>query len=727
MSSESDGEGYTKVYSGTDYECDGDYSDDDVDQCTGEGDNLPERCVYAVRRGASAKNCIFLYWDDCAAQIENCEEAEYEIFTLFEDASLYLTSQAYGNLEKAKRRRRKRKSEDDDDNRKTNSEELLERKLPPKFDKRQQRWDTMFAALKEYREAHGHTLVPSGSKGECTKKLSSWVQNQRRLYKAFQNGKTSSLTKDKVSQLTALGFVFTNTSEARKSVLAASDADISISPCIPSGRREEKWEAMYAELEEYKDKNGHCLVPQSRDKTASPDEISCSDSHSTRLSRWVHTQRVAYNRMEQGLKTTMTKERLARLVELGFVFKNVKAARRDCDGQSKTKWDERFEELRAFSEKNGHINLSMKNPDLLQLYRWTAAQRQHYKLLKEGKPNSLTAERLMKLNEISFSLTAKRGRKKATKPESNAATKLVGKKKKEDFGGRSWDEWFMDLCEYSRLNGTTKVPTVPYTKLGGWIKKQRREYKKIKDNKPSLLTTGQIARLASIGFDFPLKEHMKWEDRFKELEEFKETHGHCLVPRSHSDLGQWVQKVARNMALPPEHEQKLSDLGFVWQVIKTPNRSGETKSWQERFEDLLKFKEINGHTIVPQHYPGLGMWVHAQRVSYKRMKQGRKSIMNTEKALKLTQAGFVFVVKARRNRPENAGTYEEAQLERAAARAASVERRASGLGNEGGESDLEEHTQDMEVTNARFGLQRNELLSRRSKFVLPISHTPRYY
>mmetsp|Transcript_4544 Transcript_4544/g.12693 ORF Transcript_4544/g.12693 Transcript_4544/m.12693 type:complete len:122 (-) Transcript_4544:746-1111(-) len=121
------------------------------------------------------------------------------------------------------------------------------------------------------------------------------------------------------------------------------------------------------------------------------------------------------------------------------------------------------------------------------------------------------------------------------------------------------------------------------------------------------------------------------------------------------------------------------------------------------------------------------MWVHAQRVSYKRMKQGRKSIMNTEKALKLTQAGFVFVVKARRNRPENAGTYEEAQLERAAARAASVERRASGLGNEGGESDLEEHTQDMEVTNARFGLQRNELLSRRSKFVLPISHTPRYY
>mmetsp|Transcript_4545 Transcript_4545/g.12699 ORF Transcript_4545/g.12699 Transcript_4545/m.12699 type:complete len:126 (-) Transcript_4545:746-1123(-) len=119
--------------------------------------------------------------------------------------------------------------------------------------------------------------------------------------------------------------------------------------------------------------------------------------------------------------------------------------------------------------------------------------------------------------------------------------------------------------------------------------------------------------------------------------------------------------------------------------------------------------------------------VHAQRVSYKRMKQGRKSIMNTEKALKLTQAGFVFVVKARRNRPENAGTYEEAQLERAAARAASVERRASGLGNEGGESDLEEHTQDMEVTNARFGLQRNELLSRRSKFVLPISHTPRYY
>mmetsp|Transcript_4547 Transcript_4547/g.12708 ORF Transcript_4547/g.12708 Transcript_4547/m.12708 type:complete len:121 (-) Transcript_4547:1344-1706(-) len=58
-----------------------------------------------------------------------------------------------------------------------------------------------------------------------------------------------------------------------------------------------------------------------------------------------------------------------------------------------------------------------------------------------------------------------------------------------------------------------------------------------------------------------------------------------------------LTKGGKKYGLPPEHEQKLSDLGFVWQVIKTPNRSGETKSWQERFEDLLKFKEINGHTV----------------------------------------------------------------------------------------------------------------------------------
>ena len=46
--------------------------------------------------------------------------------------------------------------------------------------------------------------------------------------------------------------------------------------------------------------------------------------------------------------------------------------------------------------------------------------------------------------------------------------------------------------------------------------------------------------------------------------------------------------------------------------------------------------------IVLQHYPGLGYWVHAQRNQYRLLKQGKKSPMTHEKALRLADIGFVF-------------------------------------------------------------------------------------
>ena len=39
------------------------------------------------------------------------------------------------------------------------------------------------------------------------------------------------------------------------------------------------------------------------------------------------------------------------------------------------------------------------------------------------------------------------------------------------------------------------------------------------------------------------------------------------------------------------------------------------KQWDQMFERLLKFKEENGHCLVPKRYPvdqRLGTWVHTQ-------------------------------------------------------------------------------------------------------------------
>ena len=45
------------------------------------------------------------------------------------------------------------------------------------------------------------------------------------------------------------------------------------------------------------------------------------------------------------------------------------------------------------------------------------------------------------------------------------------------------------------------------------------------------------------------------------------------------------------------------------------------------FHRLLKFKDENGHCIVPKRYPPdmkLGTWVHTQRIQYRKLMNGAK-------------------------------------------------------------------------------------------------------
>ena len=90
----------------------------------------------------------------------------------------------------------------------------------------------------------------------------------------------------------------------------------------------------------------------------------------------------------------------------------------------------------------------------------------------------------------------------------------------------------------------------------------------------------------------------------------------------------------------------LSGWGFKWDSgVKRPTKKTKSLSWDERFQQLIQYKAENGHTIVPQLYPELGMWVHRQRRDYKKMIAGRKNYMTPEKIAKLESIGFVFHAK----------------------------------------------------------------------------------
>mmetsp|Transcript_12495 Transcript_12495/g.18341 ORF Transcript_12495/g.18341 Transcript_12495/m.18341 type:complete len:321 (-) Transcript_12495:72-1034(-) len=68
-------------------------------------------------------------------------------------------------------------------------------------------------------------------------------------------------------------------------------------------------------------------------------------------------------------------------------------------------------------------------------------------------------------------------------------------------------------------------------------------------------------------------------------------------------------------------------------------------TWQDHFEDLLKFKAENGHCLVPHTFPekpSLARWVKRQRYQYKLMQLGKSSSMSSRRINTLENIGFVW-------------------------------------------------------------------------------------
>lgn len=62
-------------------------------------------------------------------------------------------------------------------------------------------------------------------------------------------------------------------------------------------------------------------------------------------------------------------------------------------------------------------------------------------------------------------------------------------------------------------------------------------------------------------------------------------------------------------------------------------------------DGLKKFRDEHGDCLVPlgnPNYPKLGLWIKEQRRHYTLLKQGKKSHMTEERALKLDQIGFCW-------------------------------------------------------------------------------------
>jgi len=294
------------------------------------------------------------------------------------------------------------------------------------------------------------------------------------------------------------------------------------------------------------------------------------------LAKWVSLQRSGFD--------SLPFERLEQLYRFGFDFGADRA------------WLSRFLELLEFKRVHGHSNVPARWPANPQLGGWLSSQR------------------------------------------SRRATMPVARRKLFDRLGldwsplaSTWNRRYGDLLAFKTEHGHCNVPSEwsQNPTLALWVGNQR--------HRKHLLTPLQKRLLNRLAFDWSPAETL-WKTHLKELNGFRELHGHCNVPPKWSGnpaLGSWVAELRQRGedAVSARWRRSLIALEFEW----SPSRA---QWWETRFSELQAFKDQFGHCRVPKDWapnPSLGSWVSTQRM--------QRESLSTERRQRLAGLGFVWQAK----------------------------------------------------------------------------------
>jgi len=173
-------------------------------------------------------------------------------------------------------------------------------------------------------------------------------------------------------------------------------------------------------------------------------------------------------------------------------------------------------------------------------------------------------------------------------------------KRFKTFHNEKWNENLEALREFKKKYGHCLVPhTFPENQhLARWVKRQRRQYKLMKDgNASSTMTPQRVEILNGEGFIWDSHE-IVWRERYEQLKDYKREHGHCRVPsycKENPQLASWVKCQRRQYKLfwegkrssmSVERTQMLENVGFTWEV------RNELKSKKKNDESYKKLAEV---------------------------------------------------------------------------------------------------------------------------------------
>ena len=357
---------------------------------------------------------------------------------------------------------------------------------------------------------------------------------------------------------------------------------------------EARWNDRYQELESYFEIHGHSDVPRNYEENPS-------------LANWVAIQRSCYK------KKTLKQQRIDLLNKLNFTW--------SING-GEDSWNQQFQELINYNEKNGHTNVPSTCKEYPLLSLWVRAQRQCF------KQNKLEQKKIDRLNSVGFQFELRKEVKRT---------------------GLSWNDYFLELKKFEEAYGHT-FPSSDYLVKGTvfreWVSHQRIYYRMGK------LTEDQMKKLDGLNVMEVSRDDFDWESRYKELVKFKELNGHCRVPlkmegkrlkyfkEQRLSFGKWVAKqrtLYKKGELSQERIEKLNAINFNW-------KSHRDESWDKKFQELMAYKEeygtVNFVTWNKQHqFYSLSLWAVSQRNCY------RNHEISKDKVAELEGVGFEWDIK----------------------------------------------------------------------------------
>ncbi len=351
------------------------------------------------------------------------------------------------------------------------------------------------------------------------------------------------------------------------------------------------WDDYYEELKAYVAEKGNAKVP-----------CGYVTADGLQLGKWLQRQKGFFR------AGRMAADRKALLLELCGTM----------EYDNKLQFNHWMDLLRQYKEEHGDV--LVKCPYITgngeRLGEWCSNMKTRY---REG---TLSEEVIRRLEDIGFCWSTKQ---------------------------KNWETGYEHAKAYCEEKGNLDVEkryrSPDGYPLGQWLLAQRR-IQSGKERGGRRLTKEQFTRLDALGMRWESQEDILFEEYVELFCRYKEKYQMTSIPTSHREegrpLGQWAFKIRKRKKegeLPREWEERLNEIGFLWDM--------SFPIWYCQYRKAKEYYEENGTLTISskykeQHGEQLSVWLLRQRRLYR---EKRFDLLTEERIQLLDEIGFQWQIQ----------------------------------------------------------------------------------